>query len=196
MEGKVHMKQSIKNIAINTIIIKEPLLKREVSQKKNSTLSCDKPAAKKRETKIKFMPKEIENRRVVSKSLLDKLQSDLTSLEKVSEVLRKDEKIKVPVLSSLEINQIKQASTEPSTEDFQSKLTDFFKSHLKLPEYGGVKVRMKIQENGKIDDIFVISSENKKNEEYLKNILLKISVPCFFSQKEDMELVICFTNDI
>ena len=198
MEGKACKKEAQKNIAVNTIIIKEPLTKVAATFKK-TVPNNSKVATKKIEAKAKSIYKEPTKKEVISSDLINKLQNELSILEKEPTFVTKTKKLKLPVLSSLEINQLKQTDNQIDMVDFQGKLIDFFKSHLKLPEYGEVKVKMKIKEDGMIDDIEVLSSKSGKNEVYLKNILLKISLPWlndYLPKQEEVDLIICFTNDI
>ena len=160
--------------------------------------------------------KEGNKRESVSGKLIDELQKDLSFFGNSEVTSKKAENLKVPNLSSLEITQFKSSNKEVEKKnsfgtlsssrynegsqeaEFKGLLTDFFKRCLKLPEYGEVKVRMKIKADGSITNVSIVSSKNKKNEEYLKSTLLKIYVPWlnkYLSNQDEADIIVCFTND-
>lgn len=187
----------------------------ETSIKKNTPVS--KKSSPKPEKGGGSLKNYQSNNELVSKKLLDELQRDLSFIEKPLEESKKASNLKVPNLSSLEITGLKSKIKQNGSGNFSGKvnaslyggssseaefkgvLIDFFKRELKLPDYGDVKIKMKINESGNISDISVLSSKNKKNEEYLKSTLLKMSIPWlnkYLSKRDEVDITVCFTNDI
>lgn len=58
------------------------------------------------------------------------------------------------------------------------------KKALKLPDYGGLKVKLTLERSGKIKSAKVISSESNKNREYVEKSILTVSFPNFGSNFE------------
>ena len=197
-----------KSIIVNTVIIKnEPLSvkkKKVIKEGVKSKVASQSIAAKKtKDTKIvksdNHKVKEKEKNEEIPKSLLEKLQNELSALEKKDNSTVKTEGLTVPKISSLEVSQLQAADKNDGKAEFRYKIVDFFKSHLKLPEYGEVKIEIKIKEGAYISEVNVISSESLKNQKYLKDILLKTSIPWlndYLSAGEEVDLIICFTNEI
>lgn len=183
-----------------------PAPKINFGDKKKSTHS----QIKKTENKSNFEINPKKSRAVLSQNLLKKLNDELSDFDVSSTLKKKEPNLKVPSLSELEITKISifsELGTKKSGfidgkgdgEEFHQRVVEFFKTHLKLPEYGEVKIKMKIVQEGKIAELKVLYSQSKKNEEYLKDALDNISLSWindFFSNGEQLELVVSFTNDI
>lgn len=210
---KANEEKKKREVVSNAKPAKTPVKKNESS----STIPPQKNLAKAKDVKPSAGFKNSQSKNeLVSKNLIDELQNDLSFLEKPLETSKKASNLKVPTLSSLEISGLKNKSNQSpsnfsgkidasflggsSTEsEFNGRLIDFFKRELRLPEYGEVKIKMKINDSGRVSDVSVLSSKNKKNEEYLKSTLLKMSIPWlnkYLSNRDEIDITVCFTNDL
>lgn len=179
-----------KKISVKTIVLKEtPVVEKKV-----------KPVVVKKEPVKKIVTKSSRKEKVVSKALLSKLEKSISEMDNVlEEVALKSYKKELLVpkvsldMSSPEKNRLKKGN-----QNFEKKLIEHFKKNLLLPEYGGVKLKLKIERSGIVKDVVVLFSQNKDNEKLLKNALLSLSVPWLnqYVQEDEIDLIIHFTNDI
>ena len=129
----------LKKTKESPVISKKEISKKPIKEEKK------KPVLKKKEN-ICNKDKKGEK---LSKDLFDRLTKDLSSFyeSKEDNEIKKSENLKLPILSSIESVQIKDEKRVYG--DFRQKLSDFFKSRLNLPEYGEVKIKLFVTEEGK-----------------------------------------------
>jgi hypothetical protein len=194
IEKKVESKEEKREISAD---IKKGEIKKSLpSAKKKKEVEIKKRGESKKEASV-ITKKE----KRVTKEVIDNLQKSFSNLDKPL-LLKKSIDKKLSKNFSLEISRFKEGNEKEGpldVGDFQGRLTEFFKSHLKLPEYGEVKIKMQVKSDGTMGNLLILSSKNKKNEEYLKSSLPKMFIPwlkSYLVEKEEMDLVICFTNDI
>jgi outer membrane biosynthesis protein TonB len=175
----------------------EKIIKKE---NKNVVKEISKKSAKSIKNETKDVKKEI-----VKKETLDLLEQ-VSNLEKIPKDFQtaSTDKLHVPKLGELtaatiDIEEMSQMGEKESNAGFQNVLIDHFRKNLSLPEYGEVKVKLTLNADGTIVDVDVLSSKNKKNEEYLKNTLPNLTFPWFnlyLPNEKKLVLTISFLNEM
>ncbi|MCC6128090.1 MAG: hypothetical protein IT584_02690 [Chlamydiae bacterium] len=83
------------------------------------------------------------------------------------------------------------------SNSYREILSSYLQEVLDLPEYGAVKIKLRIDREGKLLESEILSSENRKNSEFLKNRLQGLTFPCFndFDVPENsLTFIISFRN--
>ena len=153
--------------------------------------------------------KEIQKRPALSKAptpkppILNNKTNELLALAK--EKIRKIEPSSDKILKS----SLDSVSPPKAIEPFQSELSKGFgakeiayrdevaarlKLHLKLPEYGSVKVDIKVERSGKVAYFKILSYESALNAEYIERNLPKVTLPSF-KETENYEFTIIMSNE-
>ena len=101
---------------------------------------------------------------------LDEITEALKGLETLG--ASKKNKIELPSLIQME-----QQSVEPPS--YSEFLIAYLQKSLDLPEYGKVQIKLMINKDGTLLASEILSSENPKNSEFLKNRLPELTFPCF-----------------
>ncbi len=194
---------SVKNEVVKKVE-KKPALEKEriVPYKKLEEKKQNSPV---REIKKNVIRSEIKNNKNEHKK--NTLKEEISNLEKFSlhaESPQEKKELPVPKIGALKIPTI---DINPSEEKedldnkglFQNVLVEYFRQNLSLPEYGEVKIKLTLNCDGTIADIFIVSSKSKKNEEYLKNTLPNLAFPWFnlyLPNEKNLGLTVSFLNDI
>ncbi len=135
-------------------------------QKQVAARPQKKPAAK---PVSKPAPKSLE----VQKQAFDDIKSALSELKQLGE--KSESALSIPSKLHL-VSAEKEISLSGS---YQEHLISYLQETLDLPEYGAVKIKLRIDREGKLLESEIISSENRKNSDFLKNRLPELSFPCF-----------------
>ncbi len=165
------------------IIKQQPIAnaKKEIAKK-----VVKKPILKRQESNTNNLLREIEKSLdKIEKKEVKKAKSQLTIPKKIKPL-----KIEASIDKELSPNKIVQS--------YEEQLVDELQSRLHFPAFGKVKVKISINGFGKINHLEIISSENEKNKQYLKNTLPHLVFPWFnhyCSQNEVKEIVILFKNE-
>ncbi|MEI6241787.1 MAG: hypothetical protein WCP39_00080 [Chlamydiota bacterium] len=192
-----------------SLVKKEKKVVKEIpaSQKKTSKKSEGRKAtAEKRKTRGKEKKKK--------SSLEETMTFDVRKIQNLLEEL--EEESSTPVAFSSELQKLSvpkaiqnvhvEAKMEMSSLDgvenslslYQQRLIEELQQNLHLPEYGEVKVRLKIDSKGTINDVVILGSQSTKNKNYLKNTLPALSFPWwdqFFGKKSEESFTITFRNE-
>ena len=177
-------------IAIRTITEKPPPAppqkKIQTAKPKPASAAAPKPAVQKQiAAKIESnKPKTAQPPKPVSKTKNSSPPPQAGSLKELTAALDALESLQTPASSvSFDIPVAIAKETNKKTGSFQENynayLISYLQEYLDLPEYGAVKMELLIDAEGKLLDMSVISSENAKNSEFLKNRLPQLAFPCF-----------------
>lgn len=74
------------------------------------------------------------------------------------------------------------------------QLMGFLHETLHLPEVGEVKIEISVLKNGSVAKVVVLSSESKKNKEYLQKHLPLLQLPMQF--EDEKNIIITFCNEV
>lgn len=91
------------------------------------------------------------------------------------------------------------SSFSPQERSYYDELISRLKLHLRLPEYGEVKVKLTLSSLGKVIKVSVTSSKNRKNKDYVEKTVPKISFPQFgtnFQKSKEHTFSIRLTNEV
>lgn len=128
--------------------------------------------------KIAEPPKSVSKTKSVSPSPrvgpLKELTAAIDALESLQTPVNSTS-FDVPVAIAKEANK----KTGAFQDSYNAYLISYLQEYLDLPEYGAVKMELMIDAEGKLLGMTVISSENAKNSEFLKNRLPQLAFPCF-----------------
>jgi colicin import membrane protein len=65
---------------------------------------------------------------------------------------------------------------------YRDELAIRLKLYLKLPEYGEVKLKLKLERSGKVMDVNIVNSSSEKNSAYIRKTLPGLALPPFGNQ--------------
>ena len=131
--------------------------------------------------------------------LLDELQMSMSKMDKVEDVKKLSHFTLPSSIERIHVNaEITESTIQKEKIKYQELLIEDLKSHLHLPEYGEVKLKIQLDGRGNILNVTPLLSQSKKNENYLKNTLPRLTFPWFnqyFSEEEQHEFTITFKNE-
>lgn len=87
---------------------------------------------------------------------------------------------------------------EEGDAGYESQLITFLHNSLNLPEFGEVKMKLTLQNNGTCVKMQVIRAQSAKNRRYLEEQLPKLRLPSFIgmlASKKEQTFVVTFCNE-
>ncbi len=162
--------------------------------------STSKPAVKKPAAKTTNKPAVIEKGKPAKKSPPKKTEPPEEIWNEIDQALAKIEKKSYSTPKhSLDLPKpiifVEESSFQemgnPSAVD---QLMGFLHETLHLPDVGEVKIEMSVRKNGSVVKVVVLSSESKKNKEYLQKHLPLLQLPMQF--EEEKNIIITFCNEV
>lgn len=176
-------KTPIQPIAIHTFApIVESKPKTLSVSKPNAPIKKAAPAAKK-PSKPKTKP-PIE-KKSSDPTLLKQLQEALSELDTLQKHPQHSDLLSIP--TTIQLSSQKQTSS--SEHSYGQFLIGYLEKNLELPAMGEVKMQLDIDRQGRLVSHAVLSSENIKNSEFLKNRLPELTFPCFNDFNIDSNLL-------
>lgn len=181
-----HTNSSSPKKSNNKLVVKNYKFKKKAPAKKTLAKVFKKPTAKLE----KNPQKKSTPRRKIENKLIDELSKQIATMTDVSYKPTKPLSIPktVPKLS------IVSNSDNSEQQNYKLSLSEHLQKKLSLPEVGAVKLSITVKNNGSISSVSVITFENEKNADYLKNTLRTLSLPCFNGSEEQTFLVM-FKNE-
>jgi outer membrane biosynthesis protein TonB len=177
-----------------------PIKKNIVSEHKEASLKSragERPKLERqtnRESKEEFLLQ-----REVAKSLVKDLEEKIASLDKKPMALSSKQEMKVPsFVTSSSLDAKVESSSFHGPFSYQQKLISDLKNNLKLPEYGEVKLRMKISSKGEVVTVEVLSAQSERNKSYLQKELVSLRFLWFskiLPESPFYDFVITFQNE-
>jgi len=187
-------KEKSKPLVVKTKIYKPVVPKKIVSRPKVVKKKVIKktPIRKKTAKKTKTAKPKMQR-------LLDEMQMSMNKMNSQDE-LKKLSRFNLPTsIEHIHVNaEVTETTIQKEKIKYQDLLVEDLKSHLHLPEYGEVKMKIKIDGKGNILNVDSLLSQSKKNENYLKNTLPRLTFPWFnqyFSEEEKHEFTVTFKNE-
>ena len=190
---KKFIKKPKKNIVVKNIILQKP-------QKQTFAISTNKVT-----TKASVKPKTLHKKIAAKKPLMSISQpkNDLakiaTNLEKQLIVLNSPKALTITKKNILTPKTIDLLNINKKQEIFGDDLNVILikelKNHLKLPEYGSVKISFNILPNGTINNVNILEYQSFNNQKYLKNSLSEISFKNIGVFDEPKKFVVIFKNE-
>jgi len=205
-----------KSIKVSTISYQEKniAVTREDIEENISTMS-PKIAAVKKETPAVFKKniKPVKKDKIIVSKKTRNIQEEhekealskdisqvLSSLQKNTKKIesKKSSNYFPSFMATVEKNQDRENSPFDLNFSYQDLLIAELKNSLNLPDFGEVKITITITPQGKITKLKVLSTKSKKNEEYLKNTLPKLTLSWFnqYAKDKPITLTITFKNEI
>lgn len=119
--------------------------------------------------------KRAPQKKIVKKKteLLQNIEKSLSKMDKQKTQTREKKKPNVPSQAAVKNAQVNHLA------EYQSVLISYLREVLTLPNIGEIKVKLIVSDAGKIASFEILSSTSEENENYLKNKLPFLSVPCF-----------------
>lgn len=188
--SKIHKK---KNLVVNNVIVpKNP--QKTIIQKKPTPKPLLKPIARKSYSPtIKKDIQKIEKKA----SLISALEKQIKTLEKKEEKSSSKNDLLIPKnVKKIDIDKLLDIVQKNDSNNYKELLVKELQNNLNLPEYGAVKVSLKIHPTGEISDIVILDSQSEKNQRYLKNSLIEISFKSINKMFDDtQEFTVTFKNE-
>lgn len=172
--------------------------KQAAAPKKSSNLQATTPQKKKPAAAPAPAPKPQPRAPAISNELLKQIEQSLAKLEQAPaqpsapKVSSKKSALSVPVLT------IDHADGSDGDESYESDLITSLHNQLNLPEYGEVKMKLTLQNNGTCVKIQVVRAQSVKNRRYLEEQLPKLRLPPFagaLAAKKELTFVMTFCNE-
>ncbi|MGL5264264.1 MAG: hypothetical protein ACRDAI_06815 [Candidatus Rhabdochlamydia sp.] len=140
-------------------------------------------------------PKQPHQEFDIPSSLLKQLEESIAKIEQKDDKQCKSSTIVAASLSSKEAVDLAQEDSVLSS--YTASLIKELTKMLQLPEYGTVKVKMKIDPTGKIVELLVLQAESKVNKLYLEKRLPNIVLPRYNEQlmlNDEQTFTLTFCN--
>jgi hypothetical protein len=140
-------------------------------------------------------PKEPTQEFDIPSSLLKQLEESIAKIEQKDDKQCKSSTIVAASLSSRET--VTLAQEDSILPSYTASLIKELTKMLQLPEYGIVKVKMKIDPTGKIVELLVLQAESKANKLYLEKRLPNIVLPRYNEQlmlNDEQTFTLTFCN--
>jgi hypothetical protein len=181
-------------IAIRTIVQKpmgsSPEKKIQTTKTNPTTTAASKPSTPKKVIPKTTPPSNKSKATAPSKPFSTtkniSVKPQETSLKELTAALSALESLQTPAQDKNFSLDIPTAIAEETTQKFSASqkeynayLISYLQECLDLPEYGAVKMELVMTAEGKLLDMSILSSENVKNSEFLKNRLPRLAFPCF-----------------
>jgi HSP20 family molecular chaperone IbpA len=147
-----------------------------------------------------------------NKILLEKRQKFQESLDKINQshatilASLQSEMASDHLPKQIDQLEIEALNSHPETQrtrgqevSYEEQVGHQLKLALRLPEYGKVKINLTLNREGKVLKIQILSSESKKNQEYIELEIPRLVFPPFgkqFSGESDKSFFYTLTNDI
>jgi len=185
-----------------------PTLKKASTQKKKEADLVAQETAKKEAAKA--LKKEQERKEALFASALASIEGVSSLQEKkstlssaASSALQK----KAPSsISTLHADEPLNIQADDGGENFSRKERSYYeelvsrlKLHLRLPEYGPVKLKLTLSQDGKVMRLVVTSTKSKKNREYVEKMLTKLSFQRFgdnFTGQKEHTFSLKLSNEV
>jgi len=182
-----------------SLIVKTKICTPLVIKKTDPQIREEKNKIVKKSSSKKKSNKKTGNAKPKMHRLLDELQMSMNKIDRKEEIKKTSNFTLPSSIEHIHVNaEILESTIQKEKIKYQDLLIEDLKSHLHLPEYGEVKVKIFIDGNGNILDVVPLLAQSKKNENYLKNTLLRLTFPWFnqyFSKDERYEFIITFKNE-
>lgn len=163
-----------KPIAVRTIVQPRVIVKAEkvrVTQKR-------KPAPKKRAApKKSAAPKKVVKKSNKKNKLLEELTQKISNIEPTKMIETKP-LLAIPTkIGQLNIDIPEEAISPEEEALYLAALVTHLKKSLLLPEFGSVKIQLKIMEDGSVKALKVLSSKSENNKSYLEKEIPHLIFP-------------------
>jgi outer membrane biosynthesis protein TonB len=166
-------------------------------QKKKPPKPVEKPKPKKKE---KVKQPTVDDKR---KKLLKQAQETLAKIDQRSDKIEANptKATKVPKrIDTLSFVGVKSSDTSESSSEsaYRSELANHLRAQLQLPEMGNVEVKLIVNQQGIVEKIVIISSENERNADYITKSLPSLKLPPFgknYSGAKSHTFHITLTNE-
>lgn len=165
---KPNMRIAIRTLEPKTV---EPPKEMVVSAKKPEKPTPAKPPPAPAKKPLK--PASIPSKPKKNKNALQEIKEALAELNQ----LEKPKPRALTLPSEIQITALDKETRVP--QNYSEYLVAYLEESLDLPEYGSVKLSLRINRTGKLLHSEILSSENRKNSEFLKNRLPELLFPCF-----------------
>ncbi|MEN9654224.1 MAG: hypothetical protein RL235_336 [Chlamydiota bacterium] len=165
-----YLRRSPAKIIVRSVVQKKEAL--AVVKPSKASASVTKRTSPKKGTLLPERPKSSLPRDTVLDDALDALLSHSPVEKRARETSLVVPKAPV-VITALVVD-----DDAPSSSTYAEELIAFLQSHLDLPEYGDVTMRLTIDRWGSVQSCEVIASKSDKNSAFLKKRLPELSLPC------------------
>lgn len=188
-----------KKIAVRTTVLHPVSIEKPPSEKKPSHQATPSPAKKTVPNKPAPQKKEKPSQMAAPKSsspkkqekieILKELSQKLESIAKTEPMPEKKTELLIPTL-----NPVFEFSSDTPEEKLDSaeRIATLLREELRLPEFGEVKVLLRISSLGKLESCEILQSKSAKNAEFLKKRLPELHYPCL---NETASITIAFRNE-
>ena len=139
---------------------------------------------------LKYTPQEFD----IPSSIVKQLEESIAKIEQKDDKQCKSSTIVTASLSTKAVVTLEQE--EPILSSYTASLVKELTQMLQLPEYGEVKIKIKVSPAGKILELLVLQAESKLNKLYLEKHLPNIVLPKYnekatLNNKQTFTLTFC-----
>ena len=179
--------------------------------KKNETFAPVKKVAP--TAKAKSPPQKISTPVKPKKNVLPSSNIPADLLKELEESIAKIEQKQDKKLAKAQIQTPKQmgplyvdkeewevSAADRGSADYEEQLIQSLHETLHLPEYGMVKMKLTLKNDGAVLRLIVIEAESQKNKSYLEKQIRNVKFPhfngSFFAKKQEYTFILTFCNEI
>ena len=137
-----------------------------------------------------------QNRANISDALRKELEESIAKIESKNDKPVVSRKAATPL--ALQIDAVSEEEGSASG-DYIDLLTHHMHRLLSLPEYGEVKIQLRLRQDGSVAKITVLKAQNEKNRLYLESSLPHLQFPRFegaYASKKEHTFVLTFCNQM
>lgn len=169
-----------------------------------------KPVEKKeppKEVKPKVDP-QAEALKAKRKELLDKAQKSIAQIDQNRDKLAASLPVSTSMttlpgnIERLHIETFAEETGQvlsPQEASYYDELASRLRLQMRMPEYGGVRIKLTLERSGKFITVSIVSAESKKNREYIEKTLPTLKYPGFgnnFKGEDQYTFCIALSNDL
>lgn len=136
----------------------------------------------------------------VPRALLKELEESIAKIDQKRDKIYQRKDLKVPKWDApgkIEIKTNIEDRQEIALESsYSEELVEILKESLHLPEYGEVKMQLKLNRDGSVLQVIVLKTESQKNKAYLQTELPRLKFPPLNVKKKEVTFTLTFCNEI
>jgi hypothetical protein len=133
-------------------------------------------------------------RATISEALRKELEESIAKIEQKS-----DKKIESPNRSKNRVDPVVlRIDTESEESDYVGVLVAHLHQLLTLPEYGEVKIRLSLRQDGSVVKLTVLNAQSKENKRYLETALPHVRFPKLdgvYANQKECDFILTFLNE-
>lgn len=129
----------------------------------------------------------------VTEKLLQEIEESIAKIEGKHDKVDTNKQIKTPrTIDALQRDQ--PPELEPEQSNYSETLILCLRGALHLPDFGEVKIKLTLRQDGSVETLSVLKTESENNKRYLETHLPHVKFPAL--NKQEHTFVLTFCNEV